>query len=139
MMKFEESISISATPKEIFAVYAAVAQWPIWDAEVEHASLVGDFKLGVEGKIKPKGAPESKIKITELTESKSFTVECKLPLCKMRFVHVIVAEGAGSRVINSTEFTGLLAPVFGRLIGKSIAKTMPATLAGLKRHVEHKG
>jgi hypothetical protein len=135
-MKFEESTSIMATPSKIFSVYSAVADWPIWDAEVEYASLGGEFKVGIEGKIKPKGAPESKIRIIELTENKSFTIECKLPLCKMNFIHIITPEGTGTRIVNILEFTGLLSPLFGRLIGKSIYKTMPNTLAGLKRHVE---
>lgn len=135
-MVFEESISISATPVEIFATYAAVADWPVWDSEVEAASLNGAFELGTEGKIKPKGAPESKIKLVELTENKSFTVECGLPLCKMRFVHVLNATGSGCNVVNRLEFTGLLAPLFGRLIGTSISKTMPGSLKGLKACVE---
>ncbi len=138
-MKFEESILIVATPSKIFSAYAAVTDWPVWDAEVEYASIEGEFKVGAEGKIKPKGAPESKIKIIELTEMKSFTLECKLPLCKMHFIHIITTEGAGSRVKNLLEFTGLLAPLFGRLIGKSIYKTMPNSLAGLKKYVENKG
>lgn len=136
-MKFEESVLIMATTGKIFSVYSAVADWPLWDAEVEYASLNGEFKIGAEGKIKPKGAPESKIKIIELTEAKSFTVECMLPLCKMHFIHIISPEGPGSRVANFLVFTGLLAPVFGRLIGKSIYKSMPNTLAGLKKYVEN--
>jgi hypothetical protein len=138
-MKFEESTSILTTPSKVFSVYSAVSGWPTWDSEVEYASLDGEFILGAEGKIKPKGAPESKIKIIELTETKSFTIECNLPLCKMHFIHIITPEGSGSRVKNLLEFTGLLAPLFGRLIGKSIYKTMPKTLAGLKRHVESNG
>lgn len=135
-MRFEESTSILAAPGKIFSVYSAVADWPVWDAEVEYASLDKGFTLGDEGKVKPKGAPESRFKIIELTETKSFTIECKLPLCKMHFIHTIAPEGAGSRVQNVLEFTGFLAPVFGRLIGKSIYKTMPNTLAGLKQHIE---
>lgn len=137
-MKFEEFVSISAVPHQIFSVYSAVASWPDWDAEVESASLNGEFRLGAEGKIKPKGAPESKITIVELTENQSFTVECNLPLCKMRFIHLINAAGGGSKVINRLEFTGLLSPLFVRLIGKSISKTMPHTLSGLKTYIETK-
>ena len=48
-MVFEKSITIVATPAEIFSVYAAVANWSSWDAEVESASLNGEFKLGTEG------------------------------------------------------------------------------------------
>ena len=136
-MQFESSIYVSAPAEKIFSVYAAVSQWPTWDLEVESASIEGTFTSGGTGKIKPKGAPESKIEITELTENQSFTIECKLPLCKMHFVHLLDAQDAAStKVTNQLIFSGLLAPLFGRLIGKGIAKTIPSTLAGLKHHVE---
>ncbi len=138
-MKFEESITVAASAEKIFAVYAAVAQWPEWDLEVDSASLNGPFSLGSTGKIKPKGAPESEIELIELTENKSFTIECKLPLCKMHFVHELAPQGNGAtKVVNGLAFSGLLAPVFGRLIGKGIAKSMPSTLGGLKKFVEAK-
>jgi hypothetical protein len=138
-MQFEESTFIAAAPAKIFSTYAAVSQWPSWDLEVESASLDDAFNLGGTGKIKPKGAPESKIELIELTENKSFTIECKLPLCKMHFVHVLSEQGDSStNVKNQLIFTGFLAPLFGRLIGKGIAKTMPGTLLGLKHYIEQK-
>ena len=136
-MNFEQSTVVAATPEKIFSTYAAVSKWPEWDLEVDSASLNGPFTLGSTGKIKPKGAPESKIELVELTENKSFTIECNLPLCKMHFVHELVAQGNGTTsVVNKLTFSGLLAPVFGRLIGKGIAKSMPSTLGGLKKYVE---
>jgi hypothetical protein len=138
-MTYKESTIISASPAAIYAIYTDVSQWPEWDKEVERASMDNGFQLGGEGKIKPKGAPESKMKLVEVTPDKSFTIECSLPLCKMRFVHLLTAEGAeATKVVNELQFTGLLAPVFGRLIGKGIHKTMPATLRGLKEYAEAK-
>ena len=111
-MQFESSINVSAPAEKIFSVYAAVSQWPTWDLEVESASLDGDFVLGGTGKVKPKGAPETKITITELTHNKSVTTVCQLPLCTMHFVHILNAQSDGStQVINQLNFTGLLTPV----------------------------
>jgi hypothetical protein len=57
----------------------------------------------------------------------------------MHFVHELAAQSNGSTtVVNKLAFSGLLAPVFGRLIGKGIAKSMPSTLGGLKKYVEAK-
>lgn len=135
-MKFEQSISIDAEPMEIFSEFSKVSDWPVWDPETEAAQLDGDFVVGTTGTIKPKGAPTSKIKLTEVTKNKSFTVECGLPLCKMHFVHLFEKVDSGTKVINQLEFTGLLAPLFGRLFGKSINKTIPESLKGLKSHIE---
>ncbi len=135
-MIYEQSIDISAEPTAVFAVYQKVSEWPAWDAEVESASLEGDFAPWSQCKIKPKGAPESTMQLIEVTQDVSFTVECRLPLCKMHFVHIMQPVGAGTRLINRVEFSGLLAPLFGRLIGKGINKSLPDSLKGLKQYIE---
>jgi len=137
-MQFEHSISINVEPAAVYSAYEKVAEWPQWDSETESASIEGSFVVGTSGKIKPKGAPVSKITLTEVTKNRSFTVECSLPLCKMHFLHVLEAKKQGTHVTNQVNFTGLLAPVFGRLIGKSIAKSIPGSLQGLKDHLEPK-
>ena len=135
-MKFEQSIDISATPSEVFSVFEKVSEWPTWDPETESSSIEGSFEAGTVGKIKPKGAPESKIELIEVTKDKSVTVGCKLPLCKMHFIHLLYPTESGTRVVYQVAFIGFLAPLFGRLIGRSIDKTLPNTLEGLKEHLE---
>lgn len=135
-MKFELSINISAEPTKVFSEYTKVSEWPIWDPETEAASIEGEFVTGAVGTIKPKGAPESEIQLIEVTNNESFTVECKLPLCKMHFIHLMTPTESGTKLINQVEFTGLLSPLFGRLIGKGINKGLPDSLKGLKHHIE---
>lgn len=137
-MQFEQSISIHSNPSEIYSVYENVSDWPTWDPETESASLDGEFIVGATGKIKPKGAPESIIKLIEVTRNHSFSVECNLPLCKMKFVHELNKTDKTTEVINKIIFTGILAPIFGRLIGKGINKSVTHSLTGLKKHIELK-
>jgi len=66
-MKFEHSIFIDKSPKDVYLTYTNVSDWAIWDPETESASLNGEFVIGSTGKIKPKGAPESKIELIEVT------------------------------------------------------------------------
>ena len=135
-MQFEQSVYINKDPKDIYRTFMNVSNWAIWDPETESASLNGEFAIGATGKIKPKGAPESKIKLTEVTQDKSFTIECGLPLCKMHFVHLLDKENQGTKVTNQLIFTGFLAPVFSRILGNSINKSIPNSLNGLKMHIE---
>lgn len=135
-MQFEQSVYIDKEPKYIYEIFMDVSNWAVWDPETESASLNGDFAIGAKGKIKPKGAPESKIELTEVTMDKSFTVECCMPLCKMHFVHILDKEDHGTKVTNQLIFTGLLAPIFSRLFGSSINKSIPNSLNGLKIHIE---
>ncbi len=135
-MHFANSVEIAAQPGSIFSLYSNVSDWPSWDPEVETSSLSGPFVTGTWGKLKPKGGPSSKIELIEVSAGKSFTVQCKLPLCAMRFEHQLVQKGTLTVATHSVSFTGLLSPLFGLLIGTGIKKTLPSTLDGLKRAAE---
>ena len=135
-MKFEDSIKITTNPAHVFSTYKDVANWPTWDPETVSASIEGDFVVGATGKIKPGKEPETTITWVEVTPDKSFTVECKLPLCKMQFIHEMTTENDQTLVVNKIELTGLLSSVFGLLIGSKLKQGMNASLAGLKQHIE---
>ena len=135
-MKFEDAITIQAPAEQIFSVYTKVADWPVWDTGTESSSIDGAFEVGTTGKIKPKGEPETPIELIEMTANKSFTVECKIPLCKMQFVHELDAEGDGTRVKNVVIFSGLMSRVYAFLFGKKLQKGMEESLQGLKQHIE---
>ena len=135
-MQFEASIQINAAAATIFALYENVAQWPVWDSDVKSASIQGAFVSGARGVIVPNGGPKSDILFSEVIRNKSFTVDCKLPLCMMRFEHELVAHGGGTRATHRVIFDGLLAPVFGRLIGSGMRKTLPEVMENLKSVAE---
>lgn len=135
-MNFQDSVNIAAKPADIFSLYANVDGWPNWDPEVIESSINGAFASGTIGMIKPKGGPKSKIELLDVKPNVSFTVRCKLPLCVMTFGHELVPEGSTTTATHRVTFTGLLAPLFGRLIGTGIQRTLPATLAGLKLAAE---
>ena len=135
-MKFEDSITIDTTPEQVFLTYKDVANWPTWDPETVSASIDGDFVVGSTGKIKPGKEPETKITWVEVTPDKSFTVECKLPLCKMQFIHEMTAQNSRTLVVNKIELTGILASIFGLLIGSKLKQGVRQSLLGLKQHLE---
>jgi Polyketide cyclase / dehydrase and lipid transport len=139
-MKIEATTSIKAPAQAIFALYADVPAWPVWDLDVKSASIEGAFVSGARGVIVPKGGPKSNLLFTDVVTNKSFTAQCKLPLCVMRFEHELESAGSGksaeTRVTHRVVFEGLLAPVFGRLIGSGMRKTLPNVMASLKAVAE---
>jgi hypothetical protein len=135
-MKFEEKIMINSTAKEIFKSYENVADWPTWDPDCKKAELSGPFKSGATGIIYPKGGPKSKLYFTDVKPDKSFEVECKLPLCVMKFKHELTESNGQTQVLHRVTFEGLLSPIFGRLIGSSLKKSLPHALNGLKKKIE---
>jgi len=135
-MQYEVRNTIKATPGQIFAVYEDVAGWPKWDPEIVSSSLVGAFKAGSAGKLKPTSGPNGKIYIIEVTENESFTATSKLPLCTMSFAHRLIPKDDETEVVHIVSFTGMLSPLFLRLIGPSIKRGMQPSLEGLKQYVE---
>ncbi len=135
-MQFEANTTINAPAAKVFALYADVAGWPSWDPDLKAASLQGAFASGVVGQVVPHGGPKSALRFVEVIQNKSVRMECKLPLGIMHFDYELRAEGEATVATHRTTFSGLLAPVWSRLIGSGMKKTLPAALAGLKRKAE---
>lgn len=135
-MDISHSIRIVAPRDKVFALYADPASWPVWDSETVavHLPSLGE---GASGWLKPRQGPKAKIKVTEVTQDRSFTVESALPFCRIQFGHELAGEGSGTHVTHWVRFTGPLAPLFRRLIGNGIDRSLPDTLAGLKRASEY--
>jgi hypothetical protein len=130
------SIHIATPAATVFARYSDVASWPEWDPELVSISLPEGLKTGSTGWLKPKGGPKSTIRVIAVEPDRSFTIECPLPLCRMRFDHTLAAAEGGTLATHGLAFDGPLAWLFRRLIGKSIMASLPATLQGLKRACE---
>ncbi|MBL4608008.1 MAG: SRPBCC family protein [Pseudomonadales bacterium] len=137
-MEFENRIIINASAEDVFKLYEDVSTWSSWDPDVKSSSVSGKFETGAVGKLKPTSGPESKILFTSVITDKAFTVSSKLPLCKMTFEHELSSSKNETEVVHKVSFSGFLAPIFGRLIGKGIQKGLPNTLKGLKTAVESK-
>lgn len=137
-MQFEASTTINAPAAKVFALYADVAGWPSWDPDVKFASVQGRFESGVMGEVKPHSGPKSALRFVQVIPNKSVRMECKLPLGMMHFDYELKTQGESTIATHRTTFSGLLAPIWSRLIGSSMKKTLPAALAGLKGKAESK-
>jgi hypothetical protein len=138
MTKLEFSLDIAAPADTIYAIYADVANWPTWDAELKSSQINGPFQSGTPGTIAPKSGPKSNVIFTNVRRNETFSVECPMPLCKMTFGHTLSPTAGGTRVTHDVTFEGLLAPLWSRLIGSGMKKSTPVAMAALKRAAEAK-
>ena len=136
-MDISHSIRVATPKDQVFKLYADVASWPAWDSELVDAYLPA-FVQGASGWLKPRQGPKAKIKLVAIEQDASFIVESALPLCRVRFGHALTEEDGQTRVTHWVSFSGALAPLFRRLIGRGIAHGLPDTLAGLKHACEAK-
>lgn len=135
-MSIEHSIDISRSAQHIFAIYKDVESWAKWDPDVEAVGMDGHFAQGTTGWLKPVDAPRTKTTMTHVQEPATFTVEARLPLCKLHFEHVLDTRGNITVATHKVLFSGLLAPVFSRIIGPKIRKGIGGTMQGLKEYAE---
>lgn len=133
---FEGTVTVRATPARIFALWADPAGWGRWDPDVRAATLEGPFAAGATGTITPREGPTLRIKVTRVEADRAFDAEARLPLCTMRFEHALAPDGELTRVTHRVVFEGPLALVFGALIGPSLRRGIPGTMAGLKAACE---
>ncbi|MEE4484883.1 SRPBCC family protein [Serratia ficaria] len=120
---YTEEVATQATPDQIWAMWQDTASWPCWDSELEWVKLDGDFIVGTLGHMKPAGGPEVKFRLSQVIPNRSFSDVAHLPLTRLVFDHEYIppmAEGGEARIRHTVTMSGLLAPVFGRVIGGKI-------------------
>lgn len=131
MWTTETSRKTTAKKEEIWALWANVAEWNIWDKEVETSEIFGKFQNGTKGFLKPAGGPKAKFEITELTTLKSFTSRSLLPLCKMDFIHLMKETEDGLELTHKIEMTGFLTFIFSKVIGSKLKVGLPKAIEKL--------
>jgi len=131
--QFSETVSTNATSDQIWALWEDAPNWPKWDSEIEWVKLDGSFTQGTRGSMKPSQGPKVAFELSEVTPGKSFSDTAQLPLTKMVFSHeYLPSESQGSAQIRHTvTMTGLLAPLFGRVIGSQIKQHLREAIENL--------
>ncbi|MGD9729010.1 MAG: SRPBCC family protein [Nitrospiraceae bacterium] len=137
-VKVEHRVLVSASPETIYSIYEDVANWRTWDPATKSSSLDGPFIAGSKGKLTPAKGNTVPMTLIEANAGRNFTVECKIPLFRMTFEHELSCVGKECEVIHRAAFSGLLAPLLGRVIGAQINRGLPDTLQRLKNLAEAK-
>ncbi len=134
MWMTEHTEETNASPVQLWARYAEPARWPEWDHEAEQVTVRGPMAVGTRGRLKPVGGPAVPFVFTSVTPNVEFTDVSRLPMGRLTFAHSIAATATGSRFTHRVTITGLLAPLYRRVIDRGIAAGLPGamqTLAGL--------
>ncbi len=127
----------TASPGEVWALWEDVPGWTRWDEGLDSISLDGPFAEGTPGKIKPSGGPGLRFALIHVDPQRAFTDETRLPLCRLRFAHVLEQTPDGQTTITvRVSFHGLLSPLFQRVIGKDIAAGLAGQVERLARVAE---
>ena len=135
-MQIEESIIVQAAPETIYSIYQRVDRWHEWDPDTRSAALDGPFVVGTRGRLAPAKGREVPMELVHVVPNRAFTVECRIPMFRMVFEHELDVVGDGTRVTHRVTFSGPLTFLLGRMVGATVRRGLPITLASLKRLAE---
>ena len=136
MWTTEHSIETTAAPEAIWGLWAEVAGWPDWNADVERAELSGPFAAGSTITMTPHGQEPIELRIAEAVEPELFVDEADLGDVVVRTIHRIEQLEGRTRVVYRMEITGPEADTLGPQIGPDISADFPQVLAALVKRAE---
>ncbi|HAF2130092.1 TPA: hypothetical protein G9F27_004361 [Salmonella enterica] len=133
---YSEQVTTQATPEQIWDMWLDAASWPCWDRELEWVCLEGEFAVGTVGRMKPVSGPGVTFSLSEVVPLRFFSSVAQLPLTRLVFSHEYLSpqesDGA-AKIHHSVTMKGLLAPLFGRLIGGKIKKHLRQAMQELSQ------
>jgi Polyketide cyclase / dehydrase and lipid transport len=135
-MPVEHRISIGASADAIFRIYADVKNWHTWDPDTKQAWLDGPFEVGSSGKLTPTQGSTVPMVLTQVEPGRCFTVDCRIPLFRMRFEHELAPLPGATEVVHRVTFSGLLSFILGPMLSKQLNAGLPVTLSRLKALAE---
>lgn len=131
MWQKEHSVVTVATKKQVWKIWTDVANWHLWDSEVEWATLKGEFKAGSHGYLKPKDGPKTKFILLSSEPLKGFLDRSFLPLAKVDFIHKMEQTSDGLKVTHRIEISGPLSFFFAKVIGEKVVHGLPVAMRNL--------
>ena len=135
-MRFSHTLKTTASPERIWEVWTDVAHWSDWDTELKNAYLEVPFSLGAVGKLTPKTGRVSTFKVSQFNLGKSYTFTLKLPLCRLNIHRYLTDRSDGLYFTHEVSFQGILAFVFGLLLGRQFKAVLPSVMANVKQIAE---
>ena len=133
---YSETVPTTATREQIWDMWRDAETWPAWDSELDWVNLGGEFAKGTKGRMKPSRGPEIDFVLDEVIPNQSFSNKAQLPLTTMMFRHEYLSPsdtGQTAQARHSVTMTGMLAPLFGRVIGSTFRTHLRAAMLELVR------
>jgi polyketide cyclase/dehydrase/lipid transport protein len=128
----EQAVETTAAAEDIWALWADVATWPTWNADIDRIELEGPFATGSTIVMTPVGDDPVELRIVEAAEPTLFVDEAEGGDFVVRTTHRIEPLEAGrNRVVYRMEIGGAAGDTVGPQIGPEISGDFPQVLAAL--------
>ena len=124
------------SPQSVFSRWADPAGWPAWGAEVREVSFEGPARLGARGRMRPVSGPAAAFSITAFEQDRVFTNASSLPGAALIFEHRVAPRDDGAEIRVSVGVDGFLAPLWQRILRKSMGNAARSSVTGLLDHLD---
>lgn len=137
MWTAEHSIVTTASPEQIWRLWADVATWPEWNGDIERIELIGPFASGGRILMTPIDGDTIDLRIAEAVEPELFLDEADFGEIVVRTTHRVERlDDERARVTYRMEISGPAADTLGPRVGPEISGDFPEVLAALVARVE---
>jgi hypothetical protein len=125
MWTHEEAIETSATPAQVWKLFADVARWKDWNAGIESIQIHGPFEPGTTFTMQPPGQEAIDSILLVVKPDEGFTDETVVDKTRVLVSHKLVPLASGkTRIIYSTEITGPDAAELGPMVTSDFADVL---------------
>jgi uncharacterized protein YndB with AHSA1/START domain len=132
MWSAEHSVETSASPEEVWRLWADVPRWPEWNADLAKAELDGDFGVGGTIRMTSGDGEVVELRIAEAAEPELFVDEADFGNIVVRTTH----RAEPGRIVYRMEITGAEADLIGPELGPQISGDFPDVLKALAERAE---
>jgi hypothetical protein len=107
-------------------------RWSLWNPGVEWMTIEGPLRPGTVVTLKPKGAPQTALRIAEVREREKLELVVTFgPLAALRLGWSLVTANGGTAIAQTVGIEGPLASVLLRRAAERIARGMEENLQRL--------
>jgi len=130
-------VEIAADPGRVRAILLDVERWPDWTTTMIRVSRTdsGPFAVGTRARVQQPGLRPALWEVSAL-DQRGFTWVSRSPGIEVAASHAVEASAEGSRVTLAIRFSGFLAPLVGRLTGRTVRRYLDIEADGLKACAE---
>jgi len=124
---YEQTVTTSATPADVWALWSDVGSWPAWDPAVQSVALEGHFAEGAAGTMELAGPIRAPFVLEVVEPGARYLDRLSIGDLVIRIDHLVAATDTGAEVTVRTTVEGPGADD----IGPIVTQDTPVALAKL--------
>ena len=127
--EYSRTVTTSATPDAIWALWSDPATWHVWDPAVESVAFEGHFAEGAAGVMVLTGGIEAPVTLEIVEPGARYLDRLTMGDLVIEIDHVVQPHADGAEVTVSTVITGPGADDIGPMVTADAPKAMDALTA----------